>query len=137
MTGNRRIDQAGLAFATGSIEAGSGSSHGFGSGVEQRGRDRRRRGGVADPHLAEDEKVTARLPQSIAKASSEGSSARSTLKSRVPRRGLSQITPGIGASARVPASTTSSGTSSSRANTEIAAPPEAKFAIIAIVTCCG
>ena len=44
---------------------------------------------------------------------------------------------GIAVSASVPASTTSRLQPSSRASTEIAAPPAAKFAIIAIVTSCG
>ncbi|OIQ67494.1 hypothetical protein GALL_509250 [mine drainage metagenome] len=84
-----------------------------------------------------DARATARCPQPRSKATSAASSAASLLKSRLPLRGLSVTTPGSGPSASVPASTTSSCELSSRAMTEIAAPPPAKFAIIAIVTSWG
>jgi hypothetical protein len=66
-----------------------------------------------------------------------GSSAASSLKSRLQQRGLSVTIPGTGDCASVPASTTSRLEPNSRAKTDIAAPPDAKFDIMAIVTSWG
>ena len=57
MPRQRGIDDSGLTRTTRAIEAGSEPGQALGAALQQCGSDRRRRGGVADPHLAEDDEI--------------------------------------------------------------------------------